>query len=102
MSNKISNKNVENDSVIAHKFAVMQQQIYEKDKRIKELEEENHKILENSADVIRDMIPKQKVKDELSNLRNMFKATTEGILQEYTVEEIIIKINTLEEILEDK
>ena len=33
-----SDKNVANDSVIAHKFAVMQQQINEKDKRIQELE----------------------------------------------------------------
>lgn len=40
MSNKTSDKNVANDSVIAHKFAVMQQQINEKDKRIQELEEE--------------------------------------------------------------
>lgn len=33
-----------NDSVIAHKFATMQQQINEKDKRIQELEEENKKV----------------------------------------------------------
>ena len=44
MSNKTSDKNVANDSVIAHKFAVMQQQINEKDKRIQELEEENMKL----------------------------------------------------------
>ena len=31
---------MEEDSVIAHKFAVMQQQLEQKDKRIKELEEE--------------------------------------------------------------
>ena len=40
MSNKTSDKSVGNDSVIAHKFAVMQQQLEQKDKRIKELEEE--------------------------------------------------------------
>lgn len=34
-------------------------------KKIAELEKENHKILENGLDVIRDMIPKQKVKEEL-------------------------------------
>ena len=45
-------------------------------------------------------IPKQKVKDEIEALRKMLKATTEGILQEYTVEELIIKITTLEELLE--
>lgn len=38
MSNKTSDKNVGNDSVIAHKFAVMQQQLEQKDKRIQELE----------------------------------------------------------------
>lgn len=39
-----SDKNVANDSVIAHKFATMQQQIDKKDKRIQELEEENKKL----------------------------------------------------------
>lgn len=46
-------------------------------------------------------IPKQVVIDEVKRLKNMLKATTEGILQKYTVEEIIIKINTFEELLED-
>ena len=36
----LKERDVANDSVIAHKFAVMQQQINEKDKRIQELEEE--------------------------------------------------------------
>ena len=58
-------------------------------KRIKELIEKNY-------------IPKQKIKDEIEALRKMLKATMKGILQEYTPEEIIIKINTLEELLEDK
>ena len=44
VSNKTSDKNVANDSVIAHKFATMQQQIDKKDKRIKELQEENAEI----------------------------------------------------------
>lgn len=35
-----------NDKVIALKFAVMQQQINEKDKRIKELEEERKRVLD--------------------------------------------------------
>lgn len=38
-----SDKNFKNDSVIALKFAVMQQQINEKDSRIQELEEELEK-----------------------------------------------------------
>lgn len=44
--NKTSDKNVGNDSVIAHKFAVMQQQLEQKDKRIKELEEEKKALHE--------------------------------------------------------
>lgn len=39
-------KDVANDSIIAHKFAVMQQQLDEKDKRIQELEKENAELLE--------------------------------------------------------
>lgn len=35
----LKERDVANDSVIAHKFAVMQQQLEQKDKRIKELEE---------------------------------------------------------------
>ena len=41
MNNKTSDKNVAEDRVIAHKFAVMQQQLEQKDKRIQELEGEN-------------------------------------------------------------
>lgn len=36
-----SDKNVANDRVIAHKFAIMQQQLEQKDKRVQELEKEN-------------------------------------------------------------
>lgn len=101
------------DSVYATRFAVMQQQINEKDKRIKELEEEKQKYIvqltdeqyRNLVDSIREEAKQefeQKVKDEIEALRKMLKATTEGKLQEYTPEEIIIKINTLEDLLEDK
>lgn len=104
------------DSVYATKFAVMQQQIKEKDKRIKELEEENSDLkIKNNFRIVgryaevkleeilkKDYIPKQKVKDEIEALRKMLRATMEGKLQEYTPGEIIIKINTLEELLEDK
>ena len=83
-------ENEENNSVYATKFATMKKEIDEKNKRIKELQ----KKLENS-------IPKQKVKDKIEALEKMFEATNKGILQEYTVEEIIIKINTLRELLEE-
>lgn len=90
-------------------------------KKIKELEEKNkilncqNKQVENYAEELKkynktvsdriveykkNSIPVQKVKDELETLRKMLKATMSGKLQEYTVEEIIIKINTLEELLE--
>ena len=59
----------EDDSVYAHKFAIMQKQIDEKDKRIKELEEENYvqkvALLENS-------IPKQKVKEILIEIQEEY------------------------------
>lgn len=45
----LKERDVANDSVIAHKFAVMQQQIEQKDKRIQELEEKN-KHLSNVSD----------------------------------------------------
>ena len=51
---------------------------------------------------MKEFIPKQKVKEEIEALRKMFKATMEGKLQEYTPGEIIIKRNTLKELLEEK
>lgn len=74
--------------------------------KVKELDTKNDELLKDlySANCIiadlTDSIPKQKVINEINNLKKMFKATTEGILQEYTVGEIIIKTNTLQELLE--
>lgn len=42
-------------------------------KKIDELEKENHKILENSLDVIRDSIAKQTVRDKIKELKNNLK-----------------------------
>lgn len=70
-------------------------------KRIKELEADLYSANEIISDLT-DSIPKQKVINEINNLKKMFKATTEGILQEYTVGEIIIKTNTLQELLEGR
>lgn len=66
-------------------------------KRIKELEEENKKLLENSLDVINDMIPKQKVKDKMEKLNKEIKNadTIEAIFK-------IKQQQILEELLEDK
>lgn len=74
-------------------------------KYIKELEEEKKVMCEEYCPktvTYRNSIPKQKVKDEIETLRKMLKATMEGKLQKYTPNEIIIKTNTLEELLEDK
>ena len=42
-------------------------------KKIAELEKENHKILENGIDVIRDSIAKQTVRDKIKELKNNLK-----------------------------
>ena len=66
--------------------------------RIKELEEENKKLLENSLDVINDMIPKQKVKNRIKENKKLIDETySEDIIQKLTDENEI-----LEELLEDK
>lgn len=78
------------------------------EKRIQELEEEKKNRADFQQKYIEvtglylNSIPKQKIKNEIEILRKMLKATIEGKLQEYTPPEIIIKINTLEELLEDK
>ena len=74
-----SDKNVANDSVIAHKFATMQQQIDKKDKRIQELEEENliqRKQIMNIFDND-DYIPMQVVIDKMEELNKEIKSCDE-------------------------
>ena len=92
----------EDDSVYATKFAVMQKQINEKDKRIKELEEELYsanKIVEEYTD----SIPRQKVKDVLQNNRNeifSFTYVDDEQFKPYTMQ--IDRINKIEkELLEE-
>lgn len=104
ISNKFKmQRDNEEDSVYAIKFAVMQQQIDEKDKRIKELEEENRIYVLNGNNVkleiyIKDnYIPKQKVKDKIAELRDDIKS--ERCRYPYILEH---KIDILEELLEDK
>lgn len=104
--------------IYAIKFAVMQKQIDEKDKRIKELEEENV-ILRKANNITKDLIkevkieditqvinksyeefvnqfiPKQKVKDKIKELAN-----TKGDFATYIA--ISERIKVLEELLEEK
>lgn len=70
----LKERDVANDSVIAHKFAVMQQQINEKDKRIQELEKENADLKKYNKTVSdriveykKNSIPKQVVIDLIKN-----------------------------------
>lgn len=81
----------EDDSIYAIKFAVMQQQINERDKRIKELEEENmekdlekigiqqdteanmKEIIEKYYTANEKCIPRQKVKDVLDDIYDYFE-----------------------------
>lgn len=67
--------NIEEDSVYATKFAVMQQQIDEKDARIKELEEALLKVKDKNVKLFihyKNSISKQKVKDFLIQIQEEF------------------------------
>lgn len=129
MNNKTSDKNVAEDRVIAHKFAVMQQQLEQKEKRIQELEEENTILkkasniakevnIEDITDVINESckefmsnyIPKQAVIDKIKELDI---AILECEYDDDDVEEykndvekekriLLIKKSALEELLEEK
>lgn len=94
-------KNVANDSVIVHKFAIMQQQINEKDKRIQELEEQLKGRTDNTNKPIEvtnlylNSIPKQVVRDKIKELKNDIK---NGNTRYPYIEEH--KIEILQELLE--
>ena len=66
----LKERDVANDSVIAHKFAVMQQQLEQKDKRIQELEEELEKATRQlDLDYVEEnFIPKQVIKDKIEKI----------------------------------
>ena len=73
--------------------------------KIKELEEENKK---KSIEIIcyqeelENSIPVQKVNDEIEKYEYMLAKTIHGEIQKYTPGEILLKIDTLKEILEEK
>ena len=98
-------RNNEEDSVYATKFAVMQQQINEKDKRIKELEEintANKKVIEEHCDYIQNKsIPVQKVKDKIEELKKHYN--TDNNIRIYTLKDSYeLQATVLEELLEEK
>ena len=64
----------EEDSIYAHKFAIMQKQIDEKEAKIKDLEQQLEKA-NNQLDldyVDKNYIPKQKVKEGLEDIEDYF------------------------------
>lgn len=75
-------------------------------KRIKELEEENTQLEAIKDDTIRrynfESIPVQKVNDEIEKYEYMLAETIHGEIQKYTPGEILLKIDTLKELLEEK
>ena len=76
MSNKTSD-NVANDSVIAHKFAVMQQEIDEKDKRIQELKEEKDHWNGCFIVAMENSISKEKVIDVIQEYKDKIEQYNE-------------------------
>lgn len=100
----------EEDSVYTYKFATMQKQIDDKDKRIKELEEENNNLKRYSKEIIKekqelttdllDSIPVARIKNKIEELKKQkeeLKYTTKlGLIQRINAE-----IRLLEELLEE-
>lgn len=100
----------EDDSVYAHKFATMQKQIDDKDKKIKELEEENNNLKRYSKEIIKekqelttdllDSIPVARIKNKIEELKKQkeelkYKAKL-GLIQRINAE-----MKLLEELLEE-
>ena len=104
---------IEEDSVYAIKFAVMQQQINEKDKRIKELEEHQKKFYNGELYTAKQLkqieenqkkyfINKQRVKETIENIKErMEKEDIKGNC--YNVHTVIYLLERIERmLLEDK
>ena len=77
-----------------------------KTERIKELEEintANRKVIVEQCDYMQNKsIPVQKVKDNIERYEYMLAETIHGEIQKYTPREILLKIDTLKELLEEK
>lgn len=94
---------IEEDSVYAIKFAVMQHQINEKDKRIRELEDrcKEHQVLLISANNdLENSIPKQKVKDKIKEIQEDKESEYYYMFSNFS--DIQKCIEVLEELLEEK
>ena len=105
----------EEASVYANKFAIMQKQIDEKEKKIKELEEALLKVKDKNTTLFitcRNSIPVQKVKDKIEEYKDTAKRIAgtyqyadsgDDLLEKKKkVIELRTKAEALEELLEDK
>ena len=112
----LKERDVANDSVIAHRFAVMQQQINEKDKRIQELETKlefkEYGDLDNLQfeEYMNQFVPKQAIIDKIKELDIAILECEydDDDVEEYKNDvekekkDIINKKSALEELLEEK
>lgn len=101
--------NMGEDRVIAHRFAVMQKQIDEKDKRIQDLEEESRKKsieLICYQEELENSIPTQVVIDKIKELEKLvYEIQKSETCEEYPCGEDIIyrtQIDILQELLEEE
>ena len=81
MNNKTSDKNVAEDRVIAHKFAVMQQQLEQKEKRIQELEEENT-ILKKASNIAKEV--------NIEDITDVINESCKEFMSNYIPKQVII------------
>lgn len=109
MSEEAFNELIDNFEIVGtlteYGRKAIKQNVKNLQKRIKELEEENKLLLNGKvgADLSYDnYIPVQKVNDKIERYEYMLAETIHGEIQKYTPGEILLKIDTLKELLEDK
>lgn len=112
MMNRKLKMQSEDDSVYAHKIAIMQKQIDEKDKRIKELEEHQKKFYNGELYTAKQLknieknqnkyfINRQKVKDKIDEINKKYEDSKDKNGESpYYYPEYTIKV--LEKLLEEK
>ena len=98
-------RDTSNDTVIAHKFAVMQQQIEQKDKRIQELERKN-KHLTNTSDYETVSLECTHLEEQLDIANSRIQDLEEEknktqIISPYFVKENYIPKQVIKDILQD-